>query len=328
MSEAAPEIFLIGLGEIGASIGLALRESGVAAQRVGYDRDGRQARQALEVGAIDRQGAFPAAARRADLIVLSLPASAVPEALEALAPQLKPDAVVVDTAMPRAAAAERVRSGWPAGRYYISAVPSLTVEALGTLPAGARPDLFRGGQMGLVLPAGTPEPAARLAFQLAHVLGTTPFFIDGDELDGVDASSDALAQLAAAALMSCAVRAPNWPEAERLAGRGLGVVGGLLTWQEPHYLAAGFLANRTNILAKLDTLLESLAELRRWIEASDGAGLGERLHSARAAYEQWLAQRARGDWQVRQAAPPPEGASGGLLHRLFVPRPPGRERGR
>ncbi len=114
MTEAAPEIFLIGLGEIGASIGLALRESGAAAQRIGYDPDGRLVREAVQTGAIDRPGSFPGAARGADLIVLSLPAPAVPDALDALAPRLKPDAVVLDTALPRTAAAEHVRAGWPA----------------------------------------------------------------------------------------------------------------------------------------------------------------------------------------------------------------------
>lgn len=327
MAEPAPEIFLIGLGEIGASIGLALRQSGAAAQRVGYDPDGRLARQARQAGAIDRLGPFPGAARGADLIVLSLPAPAVPDALEALSPRLKPDAVVLDTALPRTAAAERVRAGWPAGRHYLAAVPALSLPALGSPPSGPHPDLFRGGQLGLFLPPGTPEPVSRLAFQFAHILGCSPFFIDSAELDGVDASGDALACVVAAALMRAASQAPNWRETERLAGRGLGVVAGLLTWQDPRDLAASLSANRPNVLAKLDGLLEVLADLRRAMESSDTAALAERLGAARRAYEQWLQNRARGDWETQETAAPPEEVTGNVLHRLFQPRAAGRGRG-
>ena len=328
MTEAAPEIFLIGLGEIGASIGLALRESGAAAQRIGHDPDGRLVREAVQTGAIDRAGSFAGAARGADLIVLSLPAPAVPDALEALARQLKPDAVVLDTALPRTAAGERVRAGWPAGRHYLGAVPSLSVSALTSPPSGPRPDLFRGGQLGLVLPPGTPEAVARLAYQFAHILGCSPFFVEGSELDGVEASAEALARVAAAALMRAATQAPNWRETERLAGRGLGVVAGLLTWQDPRDLAASLSANRANVLAKLDGLLEVLADLRHKIDASDGRGLAERLGAARRAYEQWLNQRARGDWEIKETVPPPEETPGNILHRLFLPRAAGRGRDR
>ncbi|MGH2606161.1 MAG: prephenate dehydrogenase/arogenate dehydrogenase family protein [Anaerolineales bacterium] len=328
MTEAAPEIFLIGLGEIGASIGLALRESGAAAQRIGYDPDGRLVREAVQTGAIDRPASFPGAARGADLIVLSLPAPAVPDALDALAPLLKPDAVVLDTALPRTAAAERVRAGWPAGRHYLGAVPSLTVSALAGPPSGPRPDLFHGGQLGLVLPPGTPEPVARLAFQFAHILGCSPFFVDSSELDGVEASAEALARVAAAALMRAATQAPNWRETERLAGRGLGVAAGLLTWQDPRDLAASLSLNRANVLAKLDALLEALADLRRKIDASDERGLAERLRAARTAYEQWLNQRARGDWEIKETVAPPEEGTGNILQRLFMPRAAGRGRDR
>ncbi len=328
MTEAAPEIFLIGLGEIGASIGLALRESGAGAQRVGYDPDGRLAREAVQVGAIDRQGSFPGAARGADLIVLSLPSPAVPDALEALARHLKPDAVVLDTALPRMVAAEQARAGWPPGRHYLGAVPSLEVSALGSPPSEPRPDLFRGGQLGLVFPPGTPEPVARLVFQFAHILGCAPFFIDSGELDGVDASAEALARVAAAALMHAATQAPNWRETERLAGRGLGVVAGLLTWQDPRDLAAGLSANQANVLAKLDRLLEELADLRQRIAGTDARGLAARLGAARTAYEQWLNHRARGDWEIQETVAPPEETRGNVLQRLFLPRAAGRGRDR
>lgn len=324
MDPAPPEILLIGLREVGASIGLALRDSGAGAARVGFDPDGRSARQALQSGAVEHLKGLPGAAREADLIVLSLPASEVPDILATLAPALKPDAVVFDTALPQAATAQAAKSLLPQGRYYVGAVPSLSAASLSAADSVPSADLFRGGQIALVFPAGTPETVARLAFQFAQVLGCVPFFVDGSELDGVAASSEAIPYLAAAALWSAALRAPNWREAERLAGRALSLGAAPLTWQEPNTQAADFSANRSNVLAKLDLFVEAIGELRAQIAAGDDRALIESLTIARQAYEAWLGKRARGDWQTPEKARVPIESGGSLLSRLFLPRVRGR----
>jgi len=324
MDPAPPEILLIGLGEVGASIGLALRDSGAGAVRVGFDPDGRSAREALQSGAVEHLKGLPGAARDADLIVLSLPSSEVPDILGTLAPVLKPDAVVFDTALAQAATAQAARSLLPQGRYYVGAVPSLSAASLSAADSAPSADLFRGSQIALVFPAGTPETVARLAFQFAQVLGCVPFFVDGSELDGVAASSEAVPYLAAAALWSAAIRAPNWREAERLAGRGLSLGAEPLTRHEPETQAFDFSANRSNVLAKLDLFVEAIGELRAQIAAGDDRGLTESLTAARQAYEAWLGKRARGDWQTPEKTHAASESGGSLLSRLFLPRVRGR----
>ncbi|MEX0787224.1 MAG: prephenate dehydrogenase/arogenate dehydrogenase family protein [Anaerolineales bacterium] len=324
MDPAPPEILLIGLGEVGASIGLAIRDSGAGAARVGFDPDGRLARQAMESGAVEHLKGLPGAARGADLIVLSLPASEVPDVLGTLAPALKPDAVVFDTALSQTASAQAARSLLPQGRHYVGAVPSLSAACLTAADSAPSADLFRGGQIALVFPTGTPETVARLAFQFAQILGCVPFFVDADELDGVAASSEAGPYLVAAALWSAALRAPNWPEAERLAGRALSLGAAPLAWQEPKTQAADLSANRSNVLAKLDLIIEAIGELRAQIAGSEDRALIESLTTARQTYEAWLGKRARGDWQTPEKSRVPMESGGSLLSRLFLPRVRGR----
>ena len=70
----AIQITIVGLGQIGASMGLALANRPELLRRVGHDRDLKTARQAEKLGALDRvEMNLPKAVRGADLVVLSLP---------------------------------------------------------------------------------------------------------------------------------------------------------------------------------------------------------------------------------------------------------------
>jgi prephenate dehydrogenase len=140
----------------------------------------------------------------------------------------------------------------------------------------------------------------------------------------VAASSEAVPYLAAAALWSAALRAPNWREAERLAGRAFSHGAAPLTWQDPATQAADLSANRSNVLAKLDLFVEAIGELRDQIAAGDDRALIESLTTSRQAYEAWLGKRARGDWQTPEKSRVPIESGGSLLSRLFLPRVRGR----
>jgi prephenate dehydrogenase len=147
----AVQVTIIGLGQIGTSIGLALGEHHELVYRVGHDRELGIARKAEKMGALDKVMInLPSAARQADLILLCLPMDQIRETLALIAPDLKDSAVIMDTGP-----AKEVVAGWaaellPAGRHYIGLTPVLNPVYLHEVDAGvdaARPDLFRGGVM-------------------------------------------------------------------------------------------------------------------------------------------------------------------------------------
>ena len=95
------QLTIIGLGQIGASIGLALAEKGELLQRVGHDRERRIANYAEKIGAVDRiENNLPRAVQNADLVVLSLPVDQIRETMEFIAEVLQEDCVVMDTGNP------------------------------------------------------------------------------------------------------------------------------------------------------------------------------------------------------------------------------------
>src|SRR3989454_9226661 len=64
---------IVGVGLIGATIGMALRQRAVAGQVVGVDIDAQAIAAAREIGALDAGGSDLGALRPADLVVVAVP---------------------------------------------------------------------------------------------------------------------------------------------------------------------------------------------------------------------------------------------------------------
>jgi prephenate dehydrogenase len=114
---AAPfgRVAIIGLGLMGGSLGLALRQSGLAARVVGCGRAELVAR-AIELGAID-EGTPQAAGAVAgcDLVVLCAPVEASIARMAEIAPHLCPDALITDVGSTKHDFAEAARRIFGAG---------------------------------------------------------------------------------------------------------------------------------------------------------------------------------------------------------------------
>ncbi len=218
------ELLLVGLGNTGASIGLALKQAGVEAVRVGYDRDARTAKSALQAGAVDRLIHRLETPGGCDLVIVSVAPSLVQESLTAVFAGLPEGAIVLDASPLKAVTLAWMTAELPAGRYYVGAVPipagvDLSPEALEEVAPQA--DRYKGGLLALVVPPGCPEEVVEVALSIGRVLGASPFFIEAAELDGVAATVEALPALVGAALMRLASDSPGWREARRIAGTPL-----------------------------------------------------------------------------------------------------------
>lgn len=91
------QLGLIGCGLMGASFALALKRAGLVERIVGYSASERSRARALELGVIDQAASSAVdAASGADLVLLAVPVSATSATLQAIAPVLAPDALLMD----------------------------------------------------------------------------------------------------------------------------------------------------------------------------------------------------------------------------------------
>ncbi len=91
------QITIIGLGQIGASIGMALKEN-KNIRRVGCDKDAAVSKAAQSLEVVDEIKNLPAAVKDSAIVVLCLPLGEIRETLRRIGPWLEDNAIVMDTA--------------------------------------------------------------------------------------------------------------------------------------------------------------------------------------------------------------------------------------
>jgi prephenate dehydrogenase len=302
------KITIIGLGQIGASIGLALKDQGDRVERRGYDRELGIARKAEQAGALDKVYInLPNAVSEADIIFLSLPMSEIHETLKLIAPDLREGAVVIDSAPVKGVTAAWTAELLPEGCYYVGLVPVINPAYLHTIDSGleaAHADLFRDTPMLIAAPPGTASAAIKLAADLTRLLGATPLFAELVEIDSLMASTHILPQLIAAALVNATVDQPGWPEGRKLAGRAYAeVTGPIAHMSRPEALADSAVVNRENVLRMIDGFIGSLQHIRDDIKENDQEQLRDRLQRAYAGRESWWRERMSANWTNNQVPP-------------------------
>ena len=159
-------IAIVGLGQIGGSIGLALGGRG-GWERVGYDRSPRVAREALGRGAVDHVAtSLEAACGDAALALVAVPVDTLGRMLLRVARALPRGAVLMDTGSARSGITEALATAARGGVIAVGGHPIAGNQGRGI--SSARADLFQGAAFAL-LPAGRAMPS--LARRLVRDLG-------------------------------------------------------------------------------------------------------------------------------------------------------------
>jgi prephenate dehydrogenase len=216
------QITIIGLGQIGASMGMALKDKKASIHRVGFDKEAGITRAAETLDVVDQIKGLPEAVRDADIVLLCLPLGEMRGMLQKIGLRLKENAVVMDTAPVKSSMVEWAKAYLPSGRFYIGLVPSVNTEAMSAPEMGfkgARPDLFKNTVMVVDAPPGTPYEVEQLAMNFVRLMEARPMLADITESDGLMITAHILPQLTSAALLDATVDHPGWVEARKMAGR-------------------------------------------------------------------------------------------------------------
>lgn len=295
------QITIIGLGQIGTSLGLALAGYQKDLYRVGHDKNLANAKKAQTLGAVDKvHRNLPNSVKDADMIILSLPFSEIHDTLKYISDVVKEDAIILDTGPSKAAVHAWVDELLPTGRTYVGLGPVINAEYLYEKELGintARKDLFEHTPMLLAVPAASDGDAVDSALTLIGMLGSQAIFTDLAEADAIMSSAHLLPQLTAAALLNTAVDSSGWQETRKFAGRAFAEATRPSLHQEgAASLAQAAFANREGLTLKLDALIASLEEIKSLLSEDDGAALEERLFDAQEGRLTWDQERYDARW--------------------------------
>lgn len=294
------KITIIGLGQIGASMGLALAAHKDKVVTTGHDKEYSVEGRAKKLGAVDQTSHnLPNAVENADLVVLALPLTEIRDTFHYIAQDLRKDAVVVDTSPVKAQVAKWAQELLPESAHYVGIVPAIGAKYLAMTETGldsARADLFSKGIFLLSAPPGTPGEAVKLVSDFVELLGSTAILTDFVESDGLMASTHLLPQLLSAALLNATIGQPGWNDLRKTAGRNYFTVTSTLTDSDgAEALGMASVHDRENVVRALNAVITSLIDLRDGLEGNEDA-FRKRLDSARNGRVNWILERGKADW--------------------------------
>lgn len=192
-------VTLVGVGLLGGSLGLALKQRGLAETIRGVGRRQSTLDTALELGVIDE--AFlelQDGARDADLIVICTPANAVPATLDALRTVCSPTAIITDVASTKSLICTHVRDTWTSPFRFIGCHPMAGSEKFG--PEHARADLYEGAVTFVEASRDHADDAYASITQLWEAVGSKVVTIDPAVHDQWVARTSHIPHVAASAL--------------------------------------------------------------------------------------------------------------------------------
>ena len=161
------KVAFIGIGLIGSSIARVMRRDGLAGSIVACARSDETLNTVLELGLADEVTKDPAvAAQDADLVMICTPVSTYGAIAEAIAPSLKPGAIVTDVGSVKASAIKAVMPHLPEGTHFVPGHPIAGTENSG--PESGFDSLFEGRWFLITPPPGTLNPNITIRYWRSH----------------------------------------------------------------------------------------------------------------------------------------------------------------
>ena len=246
-------VAIVGVGLIGGSFGLALRQAGFAGEITGVSAAGTISR-AIVRGAVDRGATLAEAAGAADLIYLAQPVGRILQTLRELDSHVRPDALVTDAGSTKQAIFEAARTHLTRCQF-LGGHPLAGKESRGVENASA--DLFRGAAY-ILTPSSAEELETAAAKEFRgwiEKIGAREAVLGAEEHDQMLAFSSHLPQLAATALGAVLA------EIDVIAGPGL--AGSLRLAMSPYEVWRDILlTNREPIETALSAYIQKLEFIR------------------------------------------------------------------
>ncbi len=266
-------IGIVGLGLMGGSLGLALKESMQDIRIVGFDNNPEHCKEALAGGLVDEIVDFEAI-KKCDVIILAIPVEGVISALKSLE-DVGPETTIIDLGSTKA---KIVRECPPAIRQnFVAAHPMAGREKFG--PSAAVPDLYRGQ---IVVLCDLEENAllhSDRAIEIFEALGMYIVYMKATEHDRHAAYISHMPHAVSFALANSVMQQEDPKSILALAAGGFRDMSRIAK-SSPLMWSDIFLQNADNVIEAIESFQKELQKAKELVQDRDEAALQEWMRSA------------------------------------------------
>ena len=280
------KLVIFGVGLIGGSLALALKQAGVVGEIVGVGRSRANLEQALALGIIDRIALDVVdAVNDADMVVLAVPVGQMAMIMQAIAPHLAEDTIVTDAGSTKQDVVALMQQYLPQQlTCCVPAHPIAGAELSGA--TAAQKNLYQGKNLILTPLAQTTDTALQRVREMWQLSGAKVSEMHAIEHDAIFATVSHLPHLLAYALVDMIVQRDKADVLFDFAASGFRDFTRIAA-SSPEMWCDIALANKTALLAELDAYQAKLNQLRAALMVSDGDSLTRIFSRAQAARQAW-----------------------------------------
>jgi prephenate dehydrogenase len=280
-------VAVIGVGLIGGSFALALKQAKACAHVVGAGRNGANLRLALELGVIDSIAPDAvAAAHGADLVLLAAPVAQFPKLFRDVSSVLAPKSIVTDGGSTKRDVVVAARAAM--GKKLAQFVPAHPIAGAEKSGAGAASaDLFRDKRVIMTPLPENSEATVKRVRDAWSACGARITPMDPEEHDAILAAVSHLPHVLAYALVHDLAARENAAELFAYAAGGFRDFTRIAS-SHPEMWRDICIANRDRLLLELDKYRGELDSIGRLLQAGDAAGLEKVFAEARESRSRWL----------------------------------------
>jgi len=258
-------IAIVGVGLIGGSIGIRLKETQFCENLIGVDKSETNQKKALQLGLVDEFQSLENALANCKVIILTIPVDAIMVLLPQILDKVT-DQVIIDMGSTKTNILNLISDHPNRGRY-VAAHPMAGTEYSG--PEAAIPNLFKDKMMVYVEAFKSDEDAFELADSITEQLEMKTSFMTADEHDMHTAYVSHISHLTSFALALTVL------EKEKSQGRIFELAGSgfqstvRLAKSSPDMWTPIFKQNRNNVLEVLEEHIKQLQHIYDKIESED-----------------------------------------------------------
>ncbi len=268
---------IIGLGLIGGSLALSLKDKGLSDTIWGVEHSEKSAQKALDLGLVDRICTVAEALAECDLIVLATPVDTIPTLAIKILNQIRPDQILMDMGSTKQELCEMTMMHPNRGRL-VATHPMWGTENSG--PEAAVHGAFEGRTVVICDSERSDKDALEKIENLYRELRMPIKYMSAEEQDMHCAYISHISHITSFALALTVL------EKEREEEHIFDLAGGgfestvRLAKSLPQTWAPIFLENKYNVLDVLREHIHQLQIMRRMIERDDREGLMEAMQKA------------------------------------------------
>ena len=292
------KIVIFGVGLIGGSAALALKQANAVRHVVGVGRSLDNLQAALDLGVIDEaQSDVAAAVQDADIVLIATPVAQTPKILEAILPHLAAHTVITDAGSTKSDITEYVEAAALGAAnpqqflsQFVGGHPIAGAEKSGVTAAKA--DLFVGKNVVLTPNQQTSAEALEKVRQMWLGTGAKVTQMTANEHDQTFAAVSHLPHLLAFALVDDLASRPNAKQLFDFAASGFRDFTRIAA-SSPEMWRDISLANRNALLDEIDAFQKELLLLKTLLDTQDEQGLQSLFERASHARQQWGKDREK-----------------------------------